>query len=122
MGEIRASSSLVIVSPLARHCSMIRDICTVFHTNAAFDSREVNARIASGENEHFEIKRRGAQSRWTLKYPRNTEPVNAPFFDSLKQIDIGRVLHFVAQHCPFMGAFDHVLGRYTKQEIDPHTS
>ena len=81
---------------------------------------EVNAHIASGENEHFEIKRRGAQSRWTLKYPRHTEPVNAPFFDTLKQVDLGAVLHFVAQHCPFMEAFDHVLGRYAKQEIDPH--
>ena len=69
------------------------------------------AHIASGENEHFEIKRRGAQSRWTLQYPRNTEPVNAPFFDALTQVDIGSVLHFVQQHCPFMEAFDHVLGR-----------
>jgi hypothetical protein len=82
---------------------------------------EVNAHIASGENEYFEIKRHGSQSRWTLKYPRNTEPVNGPFFDALKQVDIGSVLHFVQQHCPFMGAFDHVLGRYTRQEIDPHT-
>ena len=81
---------------------------------------EVNAHIASGENEHFEIKRRGSQNRWTLKYPRNTEPVNAPFFDALKQVDISSVLHFVQQHCPFMDAFDHVLGRYTRQEIDPH--
>jgi len=81
---------------------------------------EVNAHIASGENEYFEIKRRGSQSHWTLKYPRNTEAVNAPFFDSLRQVDIGSVLHFVAQHCPFLEAFDHVLGRYARQEIDPH--
>lgn len=80
---------------------------------------EVNTRITSGENEYFEIKRRGAQHRWTLKYPRNTEPVNAPFFDALQQIDIGRVLHCVAQHCPFLDAFDHVLGRYTRQGRDP---
>ena len=80
---------------------------------------EVNAHIASGENEHFEIKRRGSKSRWTLKYPRNTEPVNAPFFDALKQVDIGSVLHFVEQHCPFMEAFEHVLGRRTRQTIDP---
>jgi hypothetical protein len=37
-GEIRASSSLVQVSPLARSCAMIRDIWTVFHTNAALES------------------------------------------------------------------------------------
>ena len=81
---------------------------------------EVNARIASGDNAYFEIKRRGSQSRWTLQYPRHSELVNAPFFDALTQVDIGSVLHFVAQHCPFMEAFDHVLGRYTQQEIDPH--
>jgi TnpA family transposase len=80
---------------------------------------EVNGHIASGENEYFEIKQRGSQSRWTLKYPRNTEPVNAPFFDALKQVDINSVLHFVQQHCPFMEAFDHVLGRYSKQAVDP---
>jgi len=80
---------------------------------------EVNEHIASGANEHCEIKRRGAQNRWTRKYPRNTEPVNAPFFDSLKQVNIGSVWHFVAQHCPFMEACDHVLGRYTRQKADP---
>ena len=30
----------------------------------------VNQRIASGENEHFQIKRRGQRMRWTLQYPR----------------------------------------------------
>src|SRR5438093_4503827 len=75
--------------------------------------------MASGENELYEFKRRGAQIRGARKYPRHTEPVIAPFFDTLKQVDLGAVLHFVAQHCPFMEAFDHVLGRYAKQEIDP---
>ena len=68
---------------------------------------EVNAHIASGANEHFEIKRRGSQNRWTLKYPRNTESVNAPFFDALTQVDISSVWHFVQQHCPFMDPRAH---------------
>lgn len=79
---------------------------------------EVNERIASGENKHFETIRRGTQVRWTLRYPRSSEPVNHPFFDDLKQVDIGSVLHFVNQHCPFMSAFEHVLGRHTKQRLD----
>ena len=78
----------------------------------------VNERIASGENEHFEIKRRGGQIRWTLRYPRRSEPVNHPFFDDLKQVDIGSVLHWVNQQCPFLSAFEHVRGRYTKQAAD----
>ena len=44
--------------------------------------------------------------------------MNHPFFDALKQVDIASVLHFVDQHCRFMDAFDHVLGRYVKQEAD----
>ena len=79
---------------------------------------EVNERIASGENEHFQLKRRGRQIRWTLHYPRGSEPVNHPFFDALKQVDLASVLHFVNQHCQFIEAFDHVLGRYAKQKAD----
>ena len=79
---------------------------------------EVNQRIASGENEHFELTRRGRQVRWTLRYPRGSEPVNHPLFDGLPQVDIGAVLHFVNRHCPFMQAFEHVLGRYAKQDVD----
>ncbi len=104
----------------------------------------VNQRIASGENEYFQIKKRGKQSRWTLQYPRASEPVNHPFFDTLiavllvkpnlpRQVDIGDVLHFVNQQCRFMEAFEHwrhtakprlrlcaPLGRYIKQELDNH--
>ena len=77
---------------------------------------QVNQRIASGKNEHF--KQRGQRVRWTLKYPRDDEPVNHPVFDALRQVDIGSVLHFVNQHCNFMETFDHVLGRYVKQDFD----
>ena len=59
--------------------------------------------------------------RWTLQYPQSSEPVNHPFFDGLNQVDIGSVLHFVNRHCPFMEAFDHVLGRYAKQAADDRT-
>ncbi len=37
---------------------------------------EVNQRIVSGENHHFEVKKRGPQVRWMLQYPHDTEPVN----------------------------------------------
>jgi len=79
---------------------------------------EVNQRIASGENDHFEIKRRGPQVRWTLGYPRSSEPVNHPFFEGLKQVDLSSVLHFVNGHCRFMETFDHIRGRYAKTEAD----
>ena len=94
---------------------------------------KVNQRIISGENKHFHVKKRGKSSRWTLQYPRSSDPVNHPFFDRLRQVDIGDVMHFVNQQCRFMAAFEHwrhtakprlrlcaPLGRYTKPERDDH--
>jgi TnpA family transposase len=58
------------------------------------------------------------RQRWTLRYPSDGEMINHSFFDRLKQADISSVLHFVDRQCRFMNAFEHVLGRYTKQEAD----
>lgn len=82
---------------------------------------EVNERIASGDNTHFELTKRRSQTRWTLHYPRSTELINHPYFDALKQVDISSVLHVANQQCHFLDAFDHVLGRYGKQEADDLT-
>jgi TnpA family transposase len=76
---------------------------------------EVNQRIASGDNEHLQIKKRGLNNHWTLPYVSDPESTNHSFFGALKQIDIGSVLHYVNQHCQFIDAFEHVLGRYAKQ-------
>ena len=78
----------------------------------------VNQRIDSGENEHFQVKRRGQPVRWTLATPRRRESVNHPFFDTLPQVDIASVLHFVNGSCHFMEAFTHVLGRYARRTAD----
>lgn len=80
---------------------------------------EVNQRIASGENEHVH-KKRGRYGRWTLSNTRDTESINHTFFDALSPIDIGSVLHYANQHCSFMEAFDHILGRYAKQPREDH--
>jgi len=76
---------------------------------------EVNQRILSGENEHFQLKKQG---RWTLQYPSVSETVNQAFFEQPKQVDIAQVLHFANQHCQFMTAFKHILPRYAKQSAD----
>ncbi|GGK08838.1 hypothetical protein GCM10007063_34110 [Lentibacillus kapialis] len=80
---------------------------------------KVNQRIASGENEHVH-KKRGRHGRWTLSNTRDTESINHTFFDALRPIDIGSVLHYANQHCSFMEAFDHILGRYAKQSREDH--
>jgi hypothetical protein len=82
---------------------------------------EVNKRLLEGENEHFELKRRGSKARWTLHSPGGSEPINHPFFDPLHQVNLGSVLHFVNQRCQFTTAFEHLLGRYTKQDADETT-
>jgi TnpA family transposase len=80
--------------------------------------KQVNQRIASGENGHIEIKRGG---RWQLPYSRVDEDVNNPFFESLTQVDIQAVFQFVNRHCRFMDEFTHVLHRYAGRQTDIHT-
>ena len=75
----------------------------------------VNQRISAGENSHFHLTTTGKRKSWTLQYPTNTEPINHPIFETLPQVNISSVLHFVNHHCHFMTCFEHVLGRYSKQ-------
>lgn len=79
---------------------------------------EVNQRIASGGNKHLQFRQQGKQRQWTLPYPSPAETVNHPFFDGLKPTNIASVLDYVNRHCPFLDAFEHVLGRFTRQALD----
>jgi len=81
----------------------------------------VNQRLATGENTHFQLTRRGRQVHWTLEYPGSQDPVNHPFFEQLRQVEISSVLHFVQRQCRFLEAFEHLLGRYVKQPMDIRT-
>lgn len=78
--------------------------------------RHVNQRIASGTNTHLQIKK--TTQRWSLPYTRASEAINHPFFDALTQVDCRAILEFADQHCHFMDAFEHVLRRYGKQDVD----
>ncbi|MFT9598937.1 Tn3 family transposase [Mesobacillus sp.] len=80
--------------------------------------KEINERIASGENQYIQVKKRGSHSRWAIPYSRDNESTNHPFFDSLRPMEIGDILHYVNQHCQFLEAFEHVLDRYAKQTRD----
>jgi TnpA family transposase len=79
---------------------------------------EVNQRIALGKNEHFQIKKHKSHNRWILQYITDPESTNHSFFDALKQTEISSVLNYVDQHCKFIDAFEHILGRYAKQSKD----
>jgi len=79
---------------------------------------KVNKRIEDGENKYVKIKKNGGDRGWSLRYPGDKDEINHPVFDNLKQVSIGSVLYFVNQRCKFMGAFEHVLDRYVKTDID----
>ncbi len=113
--ELIASAGLTILNqPIRDHLAMLEQTLENRIT-------EVNQRIAKGLNEHFQIKKHGQHVRWTLEYPSNDEPVNHPFFNAFKQVEISSVLHFVNQKCRFMDVFEHVLLRYIKQYADETT-
>ncbi len=76
----------------------------------------VNQRIAAGENEHVKVKKRGKRIRWTLPYPQANDSVNHPLFDTVEQVGIQAIIHFVNSCCHFLGEFTHVLHRYAKQQ------
>lgn len=80
--------------------------------------KQVNERIASGGNEHFEVKKGG---RWHLPYSRVSEEINDPFFESLSQVDIQAVFQFVNRRCHFLDEFTHVLHRYGGRNKDERT-
>jgi TnpA family transposase len=76
----------------------------------------VNHRIDAGENTYFQLKGKG--KRWTLQYPKGNERINHPLFSTLRQVNVGSLLHFVDQRCQFMACFEHIVGRSRKQARD----
>lgn len=82
---------------------------------------ETNQNINSGKNKHFEFKKSGKGNRWFLKYSSDSETAKYSFFNELKPIDINDIIHFVNQKCNFTEAFEHMLGRYSKQKLDINT-
>lgn len=114
-------ANLVAATGLSILNQPIRDHLAELEQRLEARITEVNKRLSAGENEHFELKKRGSQVRWTLHFSSASDPINHPIFDSLKQVNIGSVLHFVNQRCQFMTAFEHLLGRYTKQDADERT-
>jgi len=59
--------------------------------------------------------------RWRLPYTRAERGMNDPFFESLKQVDIHAVFHFVNRQCQFMSEFSHVLHRFAGRKADQRT-
>ncbi len=114
----QAKDALLAEAGLAMLRQPIREHLAALEQQLEERIGRVNQRIAAGDNPHFQIKRRGPRTQWTLQYPRGSAPVNHPLFDTLPQVDIGSLLAFVQHACPFMHVFEHVVGRYIKQAAD----
>ena len=78
----------------------------------------VNQRLSAGENKHFELKRRGTTTQWSLTSPGLRDSANHPMFSALKKVNLSSVLHFVNHRCHFTDALGHILARYTKHTAD----
>ena len=117
----QAKATLMATTGLSILTQPIRDHLAELEQRLSARITEVNQRLSAGENEHFELKKKGGKMRWTLHSPRASDTINHPIFDALKQVNIGSVLHFVNQRCQFIDAFEHLLGRYTKQDADERT-
>ncbi|PHB05544.1 DDE transposase [Bacillus wiedmannii] len=79
---------------------------------------EINKKIISGKNKYIQVKKHENHNSWTLPYTRVSDPVNHSFFDVLPQVDIRSILYFVNQQCNFLDNFEHILGRYAKQNTN----
>ncbi|MED0906624.1 DDE transposase [Bacillus cereus] len=79
---------------------------------------EINKKIISGKNKYIQLKKHESHNSWTLPYTRVSDPVNHSFFDVLPQIDMRSILYFVHQQCNFLDNFEHILGRYAKQNTN----
>ena len=114
----KAKTELITATGLTILKQPIQDYLTALEQTLETRLSEVNQRLSAGENQHFEVKKRGAQVRWTLQSPGMRESINHPIFTVLKQVNLSSVLHFVNQRCQFSAAFEHHLGRYVKQKSD----
>ncbi|MEG3977561.1 Tn3 family transposase [Microcoleus sp. herbarium8] len=114
----KAKTELMTTTGLTILKQPIQDYLTALEQTLEKRLNEVNQRLIAGENQHFEVKKRGSQVRWTLHSPGIRESINHPLFNALKQVNLSSVLHFVNQRCQFSAAFEHLLGRYAKQKSD----
>ena len=111
-GLLTASGRTILDRP-------IRDQLDELEVDLEARIQEVNARIANGSNTHITVRQQGEHTRWTLPYPRSSEPVNHPIFDAIPHVDLSRVLAFADDGCQMLEAFTHVLGRYGEVGSSP---
>jgi hypothetical protein len=103
---LAATQRPILLQPITEHLAALeQDLETQF--------AEVNGRIAAGTNTDLQITQHGTTRRWRLQTPTIRDSMNHALFERLPQVALQDVLAFVATQCPYMSAFEHVLGRYS---------
>lgn len=106
--------SLVIKCDISSPISLLEEIGSevdyLFHS--------VNQRIESGDNNHIVLSSRKTR-KWTLPYFRLDNEVNSHnFIDELPSINLHTLMKLVNDKCLFTNQFTHILGRYSKGEMN----
>ena len=83
--------------------------------NTRFD--DVNERIRRGENRFVQLK--NGQTLWSRSHAANPDSDHEPLFDSVQRIDIDQLLLYVDKKTGFLGALEHVMGRYQRERAAP---
>jgi TnpA family transposase len=108
---LREIGAPVLLAPIKETLKSLRETL-----DARF--KAVNQHINEGVNEHIKIRGIAEKRRWTLIYPNQETPVNSLFYSQLPGINIADLLWFVAEDTGFLDAFNHILDRYVKHEVD----
>ena len=105
----KAKAKLIAATELARLKQPIQEHLADLEEQLEDRLIRVNQRLSAGENEHFELKRRGTTPHWSLTSPSIRDSANHPMFSDLKKVNLSSVLHFVNQRCPFTNELVHIL-------------
>lgn len=80
--------------------------------------KKVNERISSGENKHINLNNRKLR-KWSLPYCKLEEEKDSyNFLDQLPAVSLHTLMKMVDDKCSFSSQFTHLLGRYTKKEMN----
>ncbi|WP_133137982.1 Tn3 family transposase [Legionella rowbothamii] len=82
--------------------------------------KEINDKIASGQNNKIKLKhnKNGEVIRWQLPYKKSDDGVNNPFYENLPLTSIGKIIQFGNNHTGFMKKFTHILPIGSKKQAD----
>ena len=83
-----AKADLIAATGLTTLNHPIQDHLAALEQTLESRLKEVNQRLSAGENQHFEVKKRGSNVRWTLQSPGIRDSINHPLFSALKQVNL----------------------------------